>query len=112
MKKFASFPVITALVLMLLGSPALAGEITVMNGCSFPITALSLSDTNSDKAEDLLGNDVLKPGEGLRINIQGGDSGWDLIAADEKGNAITFEALNLKGVSQVTLKEDGTADLR
>ena len=97
---------------MLMSVPAFARQVAVMNGCNFVIAGLNLSDTNSNDATDLLGNDVLKPGEGVNINIQGGDSGWDLIAVADDGSTVTFENLNLSGVSQITLKSDGSADLR
>lgn len=112
MKKVALFSAVAALMAMLLASPALAREVTIMNGCGFTIAGLSLSDTNSSQAQDLLGNDVLKSGEGVRINIAGGDNGWDLIAVAEDGSNVAFENLNLSGVSTVTLRKDGTADLR
>lgn len=101
----------TALV-VLLGGTALAKEIVVMNGTDFEIHAIALSPSESDNwGEDLLGDDVLKPGEGLKINISGDANNWDLAAQDGEGNQVTFQKLDFRSASKVTLKSDATADI-
>lgn len=101
----------TALV-VLLGGTALAKEIIVMNGTDFAIHAIALSPSESeDWGEDLLGDDVLNPGEGLKINLQGDNNNWDLAAQDGEGNQVTFQNLDFRSASKITLKSDGSADL-
>lgn len=105
--------ILMAAILMLgLASSALAQEIVVMNGTDFTIKALGLIDSSSnDDAEDLLGDDTLAPGEGLKINISGDPNGWELIAVDEEDGQVNWKNLKLKGVSKITLLSDGTATL-
>ena len=101
-----------AILMAGLASSALAQEIVVMNGTDFTIKALGLVDSNADgDAEDLLGEDTLAPGEGLKINIDGDPNGWELIAVDEEDGQVNWQNLNLKGVKKITLLSDGTANL-
>ena len=101
-----------AILMVGLASSALAQEIVVMNGTDFTIKALGLIDSNADgDAEDLLGDDTLAPGEGLKINISGDPNGWELIAVDEEDGQVNWQNLNLKGVKKITLHGDGTANL-
>jgi hypothetical protein len=104
---------LTALLVLCLGViSASAREVTVMNGCGFTIKQLGLVDANSKgDAQDLLGQEVLENGEGLTINIEGGDKGWELIAVDNEGTQVNWQNLDLTGVSKITLKADGTANL-
>ncbi len=105
--------ILMAAILMLgLASSALAQEIVVMNGTDFTIKQLGLVDSNSNEdADDLLGDDTLAPGEGLKINISGDPNGWELIAVDEEDGQVNWKNLKLKGVSKITLLSDGTANL-
>lgn len=103
----------TALLLCGLGAgSAFAQEIIVANGTGFVIHQLGLVDSNAGgDAQDLLGNDTLASGEGLRINISGSSNGWELIAVDGEGGQVNWQNLNLTGVSKITLLADGTANL-
>ena len=108
--------VVTGLAAMLLcllcAGVALAKEVVVMNGTTFEIHGLALSPSESgDWGDDLLGDDILKPGEGLRINIKGDANNWDLAAVDDEGTQIEFKGLDLRKVGKVTLQSDGTATL-
>ena len=101
-----------ATLIALLASPALAREVIVMNGTGFTIKALGLSDSNDKSdAQDLLGNDTLAAGEGIKIDLQGDPKGWDLIAQDNEGNQVNWNNLDLTGVSKITIKADGTAEM-
>lgn len=92
---------------------ALAKEILIANGTGFTIKRLGLADSNaSGNAQDLLGNDTLANGEGLKINISGSPKGWELIAVDNEGNQVNWQNLDLTGVSKITLRGDGSADLQ
>ena len=105
-----------AAALMLFGfsaGAALAQEILVANGTGFTIMRLGLADSNaSGNAQDLLGNDTLASGEGLKININGSPKGWELIAVDDEGNQVNWQNLDLTGVKKITLRGDGSADLQ
>ena len=74
---------------------------------------LGLADSNaSGNAQDLLGNDTLANGEGLKININGSPKGWELIAVDNEGSQVNWQNLDLTGVKKITLRGDGSADLQ
>lgn len=111
MKAVRAIFMASLLALGIAGS-ALAQELIVANGTGFTIHQLGLVDSNSDgEAQDLLGNDTLAAGEGLRINISGDPNGWELIAVDGEGGQVNWQNLNLTGVSKITLHADGTAIL-
>ena len=105
-----------AAALMLFGfsaGAALAQEILIANGTGFTIQRLGLADSNaSGNAQDLLGNDTLANGEGLKININGSPKGWELIAVDNEGSQVNWQNLDLTGVKKITLRGDGSADLQ
>lgn len=91
---------------------ALAQEVVVVNATGFTIQQLGLVDSNSNgSVKDLLGNDTLASGEGLRINISGSSRGWELIAVDDGGDQANWENLDLTGVRKITLRANGTANL-
>lgn len=93
-------------------SAAIAQEIIVANGTGFTIQQLGLMDSNAKgDAQDLLGNDTLANGEGLKININGSPKGWELIAVDGNGGQVNWQNLDLTGVSKITLRADGTANM-
>ena len=105
-----------AAALMLVGFSAgasLAQEVLIANGTGFTIQSLGLADSNaSGNAQDLLGNDTLANGEGLKININGSPKGWELIAVDNEGSQVNWQNLDLTGVKKITLRGDGSADLQ
>lgn len=104
-----------AAVLLLFGigaGAALAQEIVVANGTGFTIHRLGLVDANAGgNAQDLLGSDTLANGEGLKIRINGSPKGWELIAVDGEGSQVNWQNLDLSGVSKITLRGDGSADM-
>ncbi len=103
---------IAGLMVLGLAASALAQEIIIANGTGFTIHQLGLIDSNaSGDAQDLLGDDTLAAGEGLKINISGSPKGWELIAVDEEGDQVNWQNLDLSGVSKITLQADGTANL-
>lgn len=110
--RFFTTMILTAALTMLLAGTAMAKEIVVMNGTGFEIHGLALSPSESGKwGPDLLGNDILKPGEGLKINISGDANNWDLAAVDNEGTQVTFENLDFRAASKITLHSDGSGTL-
>ena len=100
-----------AMVLVFTGA-ALAKQVVIMNGTDFDIHSIMLSPSESNNwGEDLMGEDVLAPGEGVRITISGSANNWDLGAIDGDGTQVTFTNLDLRAVDKVTLHADGSATL-
>lgn len=112
MKRFFLSIAATLLLFGLSAGAALAQEIIVANGTGFTIQRLGLIDANSGSdAQDLLGNDTLANGEGLKIRINGSPKGWELIAVDNEGGQVNWQNLDLSGVSKITLRGDGSAEM-
>jgi hypothetical protein len=87
---------------------ALAGDqdFTLINKTGVEIHKLYTSPHSSDEwEEDVLGKDTLDDGESLDITFPKREKAahWDLRIEDGQGNAITFDNLNLKEISEVTL---------
>ena len=86
----------------------LAGQqdFTLVNHTGVEIHKLYTAPHSSDDwEEDVLGEDTLADGESLDITFPRREKAthWDLRIEDSKGNAITFESLNLKEISEVVL---------
>jgi hypothetical protein len=94
---------------------AMAGEqdFTLVNKTGVEIHKLYTSPHSSDEwDEDVLGKDTLADGESLDIQFPKKEKAahWDLRVEDSSGSAITWENLNLKEISEVTLHyKDGKA---
>ncbi len=99
--------------ILLCSTLAVAGSINVYNG--LPDTAINnfyISEVNvGDWEEDMLGNDVLYPGQGVTINFYGGGCYWDMLAIDGYGNQAEWHGLNLCGVGNITLLPGGEAQM-
>ena len=112
MKRFFLSVAAAMLFFGLSAGAALAQEILVANGTGFTIQRLGLVDANAGgNAQDLLGNDTLANGEGLKIRINGSPKGWELIAVDSDGGQVNWQNLDLSGVSKITLRGDGSAEM-
>ncbi len=94
---------------------AVAGEqdFTLVNKTGIAITSLHISPHSSDEwGEDILGKDTLSDGDSLDIKFHRTETAahWDLKISDKDGTTFTWESLNLKEISEVTLYlKDGTA---
>ena len=99
----------TAAIAALAASPlAMAGEqdFTLVNKTGVEIHKLYTSPHSSDEwDEDVLGKDTLGDGESIDIEFPKKEKAahWDLRVEDSSGSAITWENLNLKEISEVTL---------
>ncbi len=108
-KQLLSFLSVLVLSLLVAGT-ALAKEVLVVNGTSFEIHGIALSASESNSwGDDLLGDEILKPGEGVRINLSGDTKGWDMAVVDNEGQQLEFKQLDFTNVNKVTLHSDGTA---
>ncbi len=94
------------LMTLILSMPATARNLTVVNSCGFEIYILGIFNTNSDEYTVLLGDEVLLDGYKVTVNLQGVDSGWDLIAETEDGSSVFSEKLGFSGVSTVYFHGD------
>ena len=99
----------TATIAAFVVSPlAMAGEqdFTLVNKTGVEIHKLYTSPHSSDEwDEDVLGKDTLADGESIDIEFPKKEKAahWDLRVEDSSGSAITWENLNLKEISEVTL---------
>ncbi len=92
-----------------------AKQITVFNGTGFTFHGLAVSPGESEQwGEDMLESvqgGVLKPGEGLKINLSGDTGNWDMAVIDDDGQQVEFSGLDFTDYSQVTIHADGTCTL-
>lgn len=98
----------SALLAAVATTPAVAGEqdFTLVNHTGVEIHRLYTAPHSSDDwEEDVLGEDTLADGDSLDITFPKREktAHWDLRVEDSNGNAITFENLNLKEISEVVL---------
>ena len=99
----------------LMSAAVFAGEqdFTLVNHTGVEIHKLYTSPHSSDDwEEDVLGKDTLDDGESIDITFPKREKAahWDLRVEDEHGNAINFQNLNLKEISEVVLHyKDGKA---
>jgi hypothetical protein len=95
--------------------PATAGnqDFTLVNNTGVEIDKVFISPHDSnDWEEDILGRDTLPSGESVEIKFHRDEKApiWDLRIEDSKGNAITWENLNLMQIAKLTLNyKDGKA---
>jgi hypothetical protein len=102
-------------MVLLAASAVHAGDqdFTLINKTGVEIHKLFVGPHSSDEwGEDILGKDTLADGESLDITFPSRTRAahWDLRIEDSKGNSLTWEDLNLKEISEVTLHyRDGKA---
>jgi hypothetical protein len=93
-------------------------DFTLVNKTGLSIDELYLSPANDNEwGEDVLGKDVLKTGESVKIKFSHKESEctWDMKIVDEEKDDIVWEDINLCKATQITLKYEGkhpTADIK
>jgi hypothetical protein len=96
------------LAALLLASAAVAGtqDFTLINQTGVDVFELFISESRSDEwEEDVLGENVLLDGERIDITFRGRRACmWDMLANDEAGDGIAFQAINLCETSVVVLR--------
>jgi hypothetical protein len=82
-------------------------DFTLVNSTKYTVVELYVSPANDDKwGEDVLGEDVLKPGEKVDIEFSRGETTciWDLKIVDEDKDEVEWTKFNLCEASEITLK--------
>ncbi len=81
-------------------------DFTLVNRTGVDVFELYISESRSDDwEEDVLGENVLLDGERLDVSFSGRRAClWDMLANDEAGDGIAFQAINLCETSVVVLR--------
>ncbi len=94
----------------LLFENTMARELTVYNGTPLAFQSFSISDTNENNQANIL-NNTLKSGEGLVLDIAGGDDGWDITVVLEDKTSIVYKNLNFTGINALKLNQDSSIEI-
>jgi hypothetical protein len=99
---------LAALALVILAAPALAGsqDFVLVNQTGVVIDELYVVPDNARTwEEDILGRDVLMPGEAATIAFSPKERHcvWDLMVVDKEGNEVWWEDIDLCQHRRVTL---------
>ena len=81
-------------------------DFTLVNQTGIEIHKVYVSPHSADEwGEDILGKDTLPDGESVDITFSKKERAahWDLKIEDGHGNSVTWEDLNLKEISKITL---------
>lgn len=88
-------------------------DFTLLNKTGIEIHRVYISPHSSDDwGDDVLGKDTLGDGESVDITFGKRTTAahWDIKVEDEGGHSVTWENLNLKEISKVTIRiKDGKA---
>ncbi|MBS0211692.1 MAG: hypothetical protein JSR26_00745 [Proteobacteria bacterium] len=92
-------------------SPAHAADrhVKVVNGTHYTIVRFFASSADSESwEEDILGDNVLKPGQSARINIDDGSGAciFDFKAVFSDGDSLVRRGVNVCEISTYTYTED------
>jgi hypothetical protein len=95
-------------------------DFTLHNNTDVEFHSLHISPHSSDDwEEDILGKDVLAPGDSVKIEFDDHEKHghWDLKVTDKAGDSLEWYDLNLIEISEVTLhwdraKQKGWADIK
>lgn len=102
--------VLALLVVVCLASVASAKVIQLKNNTEIIVEQIYLSHSGTDDWEDdILGSEVLNPGEGYQIDISG-PAEWDIKLVGENGAEAIFYNVDFNKYTVVTLNKDGSAN--
>lgn len=95
-------------------SVAFAGaqDFTLVNKTGVDIHYVYVSPHNSnDWGSDVMGKDALANGDSVHITFNAGDKAayWDIRVEDTSGGFLEWDNFNLKEISTITLKSNGSA---
>jgi len=94
---------------LLMAGTALAKDIVIMNGTDFEIRGMYMSaNDDANWGENLLDEDTLEPGEGMKITVSGAPKDLDLAVVDDEGQKLEFRGLDFSDFESLTLFSDGT----
>lgn len=102
---------------LLFSSTVFAGaqDFELVNATGGIITHVYVSPSNSaDWQDDILGKDVLGDGESVNITFKNGERAthWDIKVTYDNDSERYWEGFNLKTISSITIKADGSASYR
>ncbi|WP_319778125.1 hypothetical protein [Maridesulfovibrio sp.] len=94
---------------VLMSKTAMAKDIVIFNETDFEIHGVYMSSAE-DKlwGANLLEDDVLRPGEGLRISVSGTPEDLDLALIDDEDQELALMELDFREFDSLTLFNDGT----
>lgn len=93
---------------VLLTGAALAKDIVIFNETNFEIRAVYMSSAEEKWwGDNLLDDDVLRPGEGLKISVSGAPKDLDLALIDDEGQELALMELDFREFDSLTLFTDG-----
>ncbi len=103
------------LLMVALSSVAFAGEqdFVLVNKSGVDIHYVYICPhTAKDWGDDVMGRDILKNGESVKIVFRPGTKStyWDIQVEDMQGNTLEWENFNLKEISKITLMPKGYAE--
>lgn len=103
------------LLLMLSCSVVFAGaqDFTLVNKTGVDIHYVYVAPhSSSEWGSDIMGKDVLLNGSSVHITFPAGDKAtyWDIRVEDTSGNFLEWSKFNLKEISTITLKGNGSAE--
>ncbi len=110
MKKYIKIFFGACIFCTLFTAQAWAREVIIHNACDFPLDAIYLGISSSDKAYSIL-DAPLKPQEAVKVDLDDKDVTWTIIAQDPDGSKVTFENISFKGINQIHIKSDGTVEI-
>lgn len=102
-------------VLMLSCSVAFAGaqDFTLDNQTGVDIHYVYVAPHNSNSwGSDIMGKDALPNGDSVHITFDSGDKAayWDIRVEDTSGGFLEWHNFNLKEISTIILKANGSAE--
>ena len=106
-KKFMSMFVAIVLSLVLLPAAALADKVVIENNTGSALAELYISnaDTNSWE-EDVLGRDVVAPGDSVRVDLGRNYMMYDFMAVFDNGAKQTYTNINVRQDKNIRLNAD------
>ena len=78
--------------------------LTVVNRCGYPIYCIYISTADTeDWEEDVLGDDILMPGQAVEVRLPGNGT-WDFLAIDEDGDTYTVFGVRVPGTDGINIQ--------
>jgi len=109
MKKWSTTLLVTLALSLLMAGTALAKDIVIFNGTNFDIMGVFMSASDDGGwGDNLVAEEPLRPGEGLKITIAGVARELDLAVVDDENQELELMELDFTEFDTLTLFSDGT----